>query len=288
MPELEYSSDSAHAQASFRLADGLGYALQQNHRSVIRLNLQHFLWRQVFGFHIHPSVPTDLEMIVDVGCGTALWLIDVSRQFPHSQLDGLDIDLTQAPHPKWLPANVHLHSWDIFTDVPAGLEAKYDLLHVRLLVLVLSGLDPMPVLRHFLQLVKPGGYLQWDELDTVNMSIKKVDPSLSAPALQEIKDASHAGGRHDWVLELPRLLIEAGFQDAKIHFYDDPPELVRAFNDQHLLTMEEFATKLASKGQTEAATRFTHLVQSAYQECVNGAALCFPRVVVVARRPISS
>ncbi|KAJ5792558.1 uncharacterized protein N7503_008536 [Penicillium pulvis] len=286
MPESEQSSDAANSQASFRLADGLGYALQQNHRSVIRLNLQHFLWRQVFGFHIHPSVPPILEKIADVACGTALWLIDVSREFPHFQLDGLDVDLTQAPHPKWLPSNIHLQPWDIFSDVPADLEAKYDLVHVRLLVLVLSGLDPMPVLHHLFQLVKPGGYLQWDELDTVNMHIKKVDPSISAPALQEIMEASHAGGRHDWILELPRLLTEAGFQDAKIHFYDDPPELIRAFNDQHLLTMEEFATKLASKGQTEAATRFTHLIQSSYQECVNGAALCFPRVVIVARRPL--
>lgn len=117
------------------------------------------------------------------------------------------------------------------------------------------------------------------------MSIKKVDPSTSAPALEEIKDASHAGGRDDWVLNLPHLLTEAGFQDAKIHFYDDPPDLARAFNDQHLSTME-FATKLASQGQMEAASRFAHLVQAGYQEGVNGAALCFPRVVVVARRPV--
>ncbi|PYH28606.1 uncharacterized protein BO87DRAFT_213502 [Aspergillus neoniger CBS 115656] len=56
------SSDSPHtpsssSPASFHLADGLGYALQQNHRSVIRLNLQHFLWRQVFGYSIHPRSP---------------------------------------------------------------------------------------------------------------------------------------------------------------------------------------------------------------------------------------
>ncbi|KAJ5818010.1 hypothetical protein N7474_003601, partial [Penicillium riverlandense] len=244
--------------------------LQQDHRSVIRLNLQHFLWRQVFGFHVHPSIPTApaLEKIADVGCGTALWLIDVSRDYPHCQLEGLDIDLTQAPHPGWLPPNIHLQHWDLLTDVPADLEAKYDLVHVRLLVLVLSGLDPM-----------------WDELDCVNMCIKKVDTSIAAPALEEIKEASHAGGRHDWVLELPRLLTEVGFQDAKIDYYDEPLELVRAFNDQHLLTMQEFAAKLAGKGQLEAAARFTHLIQAGYQECVNGAALSFPRVVVVAKRP---
>ncbi|RAL17553.1 2EXR domain-containing protein [Aspergillus homomorphus CBS 101889] len=135
------------SQASFRLAYGLEYALQQDHRSVIRLNLQHFLWRQVLGFH------------------------------------------------------------------------------VRLLVLVLSGVGPKPVLRHLFQLVKPGGYLQWDELDCVNM-----------------------------------------FVETKLDYYDEPPELIRAFNDQHLLTMEEFAARLAGQGRLEAAAQFLQLIQTGYRE----------------------
>ncbi|KAF7620849.1 UMTA methyltransferase family protein [Aspergillus flavus] len=289
---------SPTSPASFRLADGLGYGLQQNHRSVIRLNLQHFLWREVFGFHIHPSVhlppsdkstePSDHPAIADVATGTALWLIDVSRDFPHSRLDGLDVDLTQAPHPGWLPSNITLQHWDVFTNVPASLECQYDLVHVRLLVLVLSGVDPMPVIRRLFQLVRPGGYIQWDELDCVNMKIKKVNPSVEAPALEEIRIASHANGRHDWVLDLPRLLNEAGFQDAKLDYYDEGPELVRAFNDQHLLTMEEFASKLMQNGRAEAAASFVKLIQAGYQECVNGASLSIPRVVVVAKRPGSA
>lgn len=266
---------SPTSPASFRLADGLGYGLQQNHRSVIRLNLQHFLWREVFGFHIHPSVhlppsdnstePSDHPAIADVATGTALWLIDVSRDFPHSRLDGIDIDLTQAPHPGWLPSNITLQHWDVFTNVPASLECQYDLVHVRLLVLVLSGVDPMPVIRRLFQLVRPGGYIQWDELDCVNMKIKKVNPSVEAPALEAIRIASHANGRHDWVLDLPRLLNKAGFQDAKLDYYDEGPDLVRAFNDQHLLTMEEFASKLMQNGRAEAAASFVKLIQAGYR-----------------------
>ena len=291
-----HGSDSPHLySASFCLADGLGYALQQNHRSVIRLNLQHFLWRQVFGFNIHPSVhfppsgdsadTPSHPAIADIATGTALWLIDVSRDFPDSQLNGLDIDLTQAPHPGWLPSNITLRHWDVFAEVPASLECQYDLVHVRLLVLMLSGEDPMPVIRRLFQFVKPGGYIKWDELDCVNMKIKKVNPSVQAPALEEIRVASYANGRHDWVLDLPRLLNAAGFQDAKLDYYDEKPELVRAFNDQHLMTMEEFASKLMQNGKAEAAASFFKLIQAGYQECVEGAALSIPRIVVVAKRP---
>jgi hypothetical protein len=68
-----------------------------------------------------------------------------------------------------------LQSWNVFEDPPAGLIGKYDLVHMRLLVLVLLGLDTEPVLRHLYQLFKPGGTLQWDDLDYVNMRVEKFD-----------------------------------------------------------------------------------------------------------------
>ncbi|RAH61361.1 hypothetical protein BO85DRAFT_435635 [Aspergillus piperis CBS 112811] len=271
------SSDSAYtpsssSPASFHLADGLGSALQQNHRSVIRLNLQHFLWRQVFGYSIHPSIPTTPTSLQECD-RCSLW---------HGPL--ADRCGPKVPHSGWLPSNIHLDRWDLFTPVPQQLQEQYDLVHVRLLVLILSGLDPIPVIQRFFQLVKPGGYLQWDELDCANLCIKKVDPSIAAPALEEIRVVSHADGRHDWALELPRLLAEVGFQKVTIDHYDEPPEMVRAFNDLHLLTMEEFATRLAGQTQHKAAMRFTQLIQAGYQESVNGVALSFPRVVVVAKQ----
>ncbi|KAF3397145.1 hypothetical protein DPV78_008222 [Talaromyces pinophilus] len=50
-----------------------------------------------------------------------------------------------------------------------------DLVYMRPLVLVLLGFDTEPVLRHLYQLFKPGGTLQWDDLDCVNMRVEKVD-----------------------------------------------------------------------------------------------------------------
>lgn len=39
-----------------------------------RINLQHYLWTQLFGYHVHPQIPVkeavgDLR-VVDVGTGT--------------------------------------------------------------------------------------------------------------------------------------------------------------------------------------------------------------------------
>ncbi|KAL1980883.1 hypothetical protein VTN96DRAFT_3379 [Rasamsonia emersonii] len=289
------TEDSSAADASFKLADGHGYMLDRSHLAACRLNLQHFLWREVFQFSIHPTIQRQLPIypdrplvIADVAAGTGLWLIDVARELPPTtQLEGLDIDLTQAPHPHYLPPNIRLREWDVFDEVPPDLVGKYDLVHVRLLVMVLSGVDPLPVIRHLAQLVRPGGYLQWDELDCVNMHVKRVNPSVQSPALDELVRMSYSDGRHNWPLELPKLLMQDGlFEDAQLECYGDPPGVVRAFNDMHLLTMDEFASRLIQIGQHEAAAKFYRIIRDGYRECATGgAAFCVPRVVVTARKP---
>ncbi|KAL4898002.1 hypothetical protein BDV59DRAFT_169069 [Aspergillus ambiguus] len=280
----------SHPTATFELANGHGYMLDStSYQAAGRLNLQHYLWREVFGYSIHPSIELPkAPKVADVACGTGLWLIDVSRGLSDAQLDGLDLDLTRAPHRTWLPSNVELRHWDMFDEVPQDLIGKYDLVHVRLLVLVLSAVDIKKPMANFLKLLKPDGYIQWDEIDAVGIHVKKADNTVESAALEELRAACFANGRHNWTMDLPHLLTQSGFQKPKLHWYDENPELVRAFNDQHLMTMEEFALRLAQTGQHAGANHFHNLIADSYQECLQGAALSMPRVTVVAQRPADS
>ncbi|KAG4032390.1 hypothetical protein MFRU_007g02940 [Monilinia fructicola] len=278
-------------KTDWNLVDGQGYILDRDrsHAAACRLNLQFYLWRDALGFNIDPSILPSLSkesVIADVASGTGIWLIDVSRQFPEAQLDGFDIVLRQSPHPAWLPPNVDVKYLNILGNIPDELIGKYDYVHTRLLVLVIEQKNPRPLIRNLLKLLKPGGYLQWDELDFVNMSVKKVDPNLEAPALQQMKELSWAHGRHDWTIQLPQFLIEEGFQNAKMEHFGDTPELTRAFNEQHLLTMEEFASSLVKLGNHEAASKYFRLIEEGYEESVAGAAFCVPRIVCVAQKPL--
>ncbi|KAF9883289.1 hypothetical protein FE257_003780 [Aspergillus nanangensis] len=285
--EAKPQSNPGAINASFGLADGHGYMLETNsYQAAGRLNLQHYLWRETFGFSIHPSIKLpETPNIVDVACGTGLWLIDVAREISTAQLEGLDTDLTRAPHTNWLPSNIHMRHWNMFEDVPPELEGKFDLVHIRLLVLVLSNVEIHKPLANFLKLVKPGGYIQWDDVDCINIHVKKADGSLDASALEELRVACYSNGRHNWIMDLPQLLTSKGFQLSKLHWYDERMELVRAFNDQHLMTMEEFADQLMRTGQQAGAARFRHLIAHSYEECLRGAALSMPRIVVVGQRP---
>jgi len=274
------------SKADFSLADGHGYAMNSKHLSACRLNLQFYLWKDALGFDIHPSIPPYLPSIADVAAGTGAWLIDLSRILPKStRLDGFDNDLDQAPHATWLPRNVKIRHWDIFSELPDDLVGKYDYVHVRLLVLVLESGDPGPILKKLWRMLKPGGYLQWDELDCVNMCVKKVRPEVEAPALEKLLEMSRSNGRHDWTFKLPEFMEKEGFLEVEMENFGDEDRMVRAFNEQHLLTMEEFAASLVKLGKQEAAEEFYRVIGESYQESTRGAALCIPRIVCVGRKP---
>lgn len=273
------------------LANGHGYILNRDrsHVAASRLNLQFYLWKASLKYNIHPSISQvipESTFIAEVASGTFLWAIDVARELPKAHVDGLDYNLLQAPHQDWLPSNAATRHWDVFTNPPEDLIGKYDYVHTRLLVLVVESKDPRPILRNLFKLLKPGGYLQWDELDTVNASVRKVDPAQSTPALDELKVWSQADGRHDWTVNLPKFCAEVGFVESKVHFVGDPPELSRAFNEQHLLTADEFAQGLVKLGKGDVATKYFRIVEEAYSESIGGAALCVPRVVCTARKPL--
>lgn len=146
--------------------NGQGYILDRSHLSACRLNLQHYLWKEALGFTIEPriSLPENAT-IADVGCGTGLWLLDAARLLPEAKLHGFDVDLSQAPHSTLLPPSIKLEKWNIFENIHPDWEGKFDFVHVRLLVLVLSGEIKEPFLGRLLRLLKPGGHIQWDELD---------------------------------------------------------------------------------------------------------------------------
>ncbi|KAF7937227.1 uncharacterized protein EAE98_001541 [Botrytis deweyae] len=276
---------SESSKTDWSLADGHGYVFERSHIAACRLNLQYYLWKEALNFVVHHSVQLSNESVIaDIATGTGAWLLDVARDFPQAQIEGFDNDVRQAPHESLLPSNVSVRHWDIFTDLPDDMVGKYDFVHVRLLVLVLNGNSPS-FIQKLLRMLKPGGYLQWDELDCVNMHVKKPDPKLQASALEQIREMSWANGRHDWTVKLPDFLQEAGFQDAKIQYFGDEDRLARAFNEQHLLTMDEFASSLVRMGKVDASKKWYQLIQQGYEESTKGAALCIPRIVCTARKP---
>ena len=76
----------AHTNGTAKAADT--YGLTRDAKESSRLNMQHVVWRQNLGFLLHPRVANDLPdnaRIGDVGTGTGIWLIELTKEYGHAK-----------------------------------------------------------------------------------------------------------------------------------------------------------------------------------------------------------
>ncbi len=83
-----------------------------------------------------------------------LWLFDVAKQIPpSSELDGFDISGNQYPPQDCLPGNVSLEIVDAMDEPPAHFVARYDVVHIRLFISLVTDNNPRPLLDHCYKLL---------------------------------------------------------------------------------------------------------------------------------------
>lgn len=266
---------------------GDGYMLARNLSASARLHFQFFSWKDTFGFNIHPSIPlpNDENYIAELATGTGIWLIDVSRAQRKAHLHGFDISTEQFPHKEWLPRNITLRAWNAFEDILADTAEKYDLIHIRLFGIALQSGDTRPVLRKVFEMLKPGGHIQWDELNEAHGSIRTISPSVKAPALEQLLHDSEARLKHDWPLHLAESAKEVGFEEARLYHFEDKPEMSKVTSEVAMLFFQEYTSRLESSGQTEAAAKYGDILRRANQEILEGSNMDVPKIVCVARKP---
>ena len=82
------------------------------------------------------------------------WLLDLAKTLPAStQLDGFDISASQYPHKLLLPSNVSLQTLDATNEPPQNLQGKYDVVHLRLFLIIVNNSDPIPIFDHCFKLL---------------------------------------------------------------------------------------------------------------------------------------
>ncbi|KAL2859776.1 uncharacterized protein BJX67DRAFT_386642 [Aspergillus lucknowensis] len=70
------------------------------------------------------------------------------------------------PAPGTHPENFRYSVYNILEPVPEELRGRYDLVHVRLLVAALGKGDVDTAVRNLVLLLRPGGWIQWEDLDS--------------------------------------------------------------------------------------------------------------------------
>ncbi|KAI9040228.1 class I SAM-dependent methyltransferase [Aspergillus affinis] len=267
------------------------YVLERDSFETSRLNLQHYYVNEVFGYLLHPSIPTGNPnlRIADVASGSGIWLSSLSRRLPPNvTLDGLDISFDNAPPKEFLPKNMTLRYWDIFSEVPEELVGVYDIVHISLVGFVLRSNDIDHVMGNFMRLLKPGGYLQWSEHDLLSCRFKKSHPDNKTEALEELYRLSiihpvDARFKPTWVSNLPEIFRQHGLAAVESDVKDTPPDLIMPLHMCGLLVQERVVLKL--KG-FEWIEKIRDLLPEVHRETKAGSAWDLPRICVVGKKPL--
>ncbi|KAJ5659893.1 hypothetical protein N7507_006344 [Penicillium longicatenatum] len=265
------------------------YVLPRDYLDNNRMNLHHYLLREMHGYLVHPSIPIDKPdlRIADVGTGTAIWLTDLAHQLPSTvSLDGLDISFEATPPKEWLPQNLTLRSCDLMSEIPEDLIGVYDIVHIRLFAFVLKNEDMNTAIGNLLKLLKPGGYLQWSEPDIESFRIptsvpgNKTDALSNLMAFSQPKDVRY---KPTWIARLPEMFRGSGLRSVEYDIKDPSPEMIMPLHECNLLIPELLARKAEN---TEWAEKIRKALPEVLRETRAGAAWDYTRVVVVGQKPL--
>ncbi|MCJ1270762.1 hypothetical protein MMC22_010659 [Lobaria immixta] len=267
-----------------------GYGLERTHLSSARLDLQHYLVKDILRYNIHPDIPVRDEKdfkIADVGTGTGIWVIDVNRQLSTASIDGFDISADQFPPKEWLPSNVSLGTFDALLPIPDELIEKYDIIHVRIFVAVVKNEDPTPILKNLISMLKPGGYVQWTEFNPHSERVTSARPELKKTALEQVQGIINPHMHCNWVARLSQLFTQQGLTDVHTFYHPVSPEMQVAatrviFMARHEINLKAQADPKSPLGGAE----FSKLNAEAFEELNQGVALVITPEVTVGRKRV--
>ena len=281
------------------------YVLGRDFRSASRLNYEHYLWRETLGYNLHPFIagPASSQprlCIADVACGTGIWLSQTASEYGITEAavcHGYDINLSQIPPREWLPENVtRFREWDLYDEPTEDMRGVYDVVHIRLVLVVVRADAVRNVVRNLMKLLKPGGWLQWDELDVERSYVLRLDDGsgssggssawgISTPVMDAMVEGLTSGSLGVWVKGLAQIFEECGMMGARNWEVKEKRDLARAFFDNHLAKDEEMASWRYGGMETKEGKQLLDQVKDMWRESQNGAVIVTPKVVVTARMP---
>lgn len=136
------------------------YMLPKDEREVDRLDMQHYTAR--FIIHGNHMAPLDKPgRILDVGCGTGRWVIEMAKEFPQAEVVGLDI-VKPNINSEARPVNTLFTQRDVLKGLPFT-DGVFDYVHMRFLIAALPTKDFLSVINELQRVTRPGGWIELTE-----------------------------------------------------------------------------------------------------------------------------
>jgi SAM-dependent methyltransferase len=145
---------AAGDRSSPRTRSKAPYIFPRHPREVDRLDLQHYALREALGVNYLVPLGSPAR-ILDVGCGTGQWAVDLSEEFGAALVVGLDIE-SSKPQP---PLNYHFVRSNLLQGLPFP-DCVFDFVHQRLLGPGLPLASWPTAVRELVRVTRAGGWIE--------------------------------------------------------------------------------------------------------------------------------
>ncbi|KAK9422881.1 putative Methyltransferase domain-containing protein [Seiridium unicorne] len=247
------------------------------------------------GYLIHPSVASTLPSsphVADVGTGTGAFLRHLQGVYPNAVLQGFDI--STALFPKSELPGIALTTWDVKEPVSQDQYGKYDLVHARLLAAAMQADEWAPAVRNVSKLLKPGGWLQWEECDFASVKHLRGGEGSHVETARRLGRAFRKGlldrFEHGWNT-LPDDMREAGLTSVVVDFVssDRVPETRERMTANGMRAVLAWAKLMTARGAPASlhGVDLQKAERDAYEDIRSGCYVRFDIYVASGRMPLA-
>ncbi|KAF5667179.1 methyltransferase [Fusarium heterosporum] len=136
--------------------------------------------------HLTPLKP-DIQRVLDIGTGTAIWAIDFADEHPGVEVVGTEISPIQ---PSWVPSNLRLSEIEDCNDSWTFRPGSFDFVHLRFMLGSIN--DWIATFKEAFTVCAPGG---WIESYEVSSTMESDDDSIpEGSAMQRWGQVFEEGG----------------------------------------------------------------------------------------------
>lgn len=193
------------------------YPLPSDAEEAARLETQYLLLKFCFDrqFTFAPVNLVDGDKVLDCGCGSGLWTLDLARSFASSSgVLFTGIDINPSMFPTNIPPSVSFDV-DSVLSLPSSWSSRFTLINQRFLVGGLTVSQWPTALRELYRVLKPGGWVQLMESSMGCESEDGVERTRAERLISTLL-AKRRCLVSDRFATIESMLSDAGFRDIRV------------------------------------------------------------------------
>ena len=229
-------------------------------------NILHYLWIQDTGFLIHSTILNahpefkDLH-IAQIGIGNCMSMLKAWHETQdQSIIDGYDPNISHAIPIEWRGPKLRIHPQDLSRpSLESGQVKAYNIVHLRFAGPLVRHNNPDFLLSNAVAMLKPGGWIQWDEFGLASASVVTTNeqPTSLFPNAETLARLTREKGveTHGWLHLLSLLFKKHGLDAIDVLWRPVGFEHLPACTEVLILAWEEEMLSLRKDGDEKEKAR---------------------------------